>query len=88
MTDIHRAARATLAPPAERHLEFDALFRSFFLGQTLAAPALGDDDEMRVQDADSGVFEPEISDEINEAGERCDGNGSPDAAPVHAGARP
>lgn len=69
MDDIHRAARATLAPPAERHLEFDALFRSFFMGQTLAAPALGeDDDEMRVQDADSGVFEPETSDEINEAG--------------------
>jgi len=69
MTDIHRAARATLAPPAERHLEFDALFRSFFMGQTLAAPAPGeDDDEMRARDADSGVFEPEVSDELNEAG--------------------
>lgn len=69
MADIHRAARATLAPPVERHTEFDALFRTFFMGQTVAAPVPGeDDDEMRVQDADTGVFEPEVSDEINEAG--------------------
>lgn len=70
ITDIHRAARATLAPPVERHLEFDALFNSFFTGRTIAAPAHAqDDEEMPVRDADSGMFEPEVSDDINEAGE-------------------
>jgi len=70
MADIHRAARATLAPPVERQLEFDTLFHSFFTGQTLAAPThTEDDDEMRVRDADTGMFEPDLSDEVNETGE-------------------
>lgn len=70
LSDIHRAAHATLAPPVERHPEFDALFRAFFMGQTLAAPAPGEEDEeFRVQDADSGQFEPELSDETHEAGQ-------------------
>ena len=34
---IHQAAVATLAPPPERRPEFDALFRTMFLGQTVAA---------------------------------------------------
>ena len=46
MTDIRRAALATLAVPRERHPEFDALFRAYFLGQSLAAPIEdGEDDE-------------------------------------------
>ena len=68
--DVYKAARATLAPPAERHSEFDALFRSFFMGQVLAAPAFGEEDDvMRVQDADVGFFEPERSDEVHETGQ-------------------
>ena len=29
---LHRAAHATLAPPPERHAEFDALFQQYFAG--------------------------------------------------------
>lgn len=72
--DIEKAAYATLAPPIERHLEFDALFRSFFMGQILAAPTTGEDDEdIRVRDADTGFFEPELSEEEHETGEEATG---------------
>jgi uncharacterized protein len=69
--DIRRAAHATLAPPAERHEEFDALFDAHFLGavelgRDLAQP---DADDMRVQEDRRGGFEPPASDEINEAGQ-------------------
>ncbi|MEM9145958.1 MAG: VWA domain-containing protein [Pseudomonadota bacterium] len=61
--DIHRAARATLAPPPERFAEFDALFRAHFLGQALAAPASeGDDEEMAVRDQRDGTDEFDIGD--------------------------
>lgn len=43
--DIRRAALSTLAVRHERQLEFDALFRGFFLGQTVAAAASTDEDE-------------------------------------------
>ena len=35
ITDIRRAAHATLAPPPERRQEFDALFDAHFLGKTI-----------------------------------------------------
>ena len=74
ITDIRRAAHATMAPPVERRAEFDALFDALFMGQVLAAPAPGDDeDELRVQDDDAGYFEPETSDDINEAGQEAAG---------------
>ena len=74
MSDIRRAAHATMAPPVERRAEFDALFNAFFVGQVLAAPAAGDDeDDIRVQDDNAGYFEPETSDDINEAGQEAAG---------------
>ena len=39
MEDIRRSAIAMLAIPKELEMEFDACFRAFFLGQTVAAPA-------------------------------------------------
>lgn len=63
---IHRAARATLAPPPERFDDFDALFRLAFLGQTLAAPsdADSDDDETEAfDDRDGGDTPPEAEEE-------------------------
>jgi uncharacterized protein len=60
--DIHRAARATLAPSPERFEEFDALFRLAFLGQTVAAPATADPDDEDTQafdDRDGGDTPPE-----------------------------
>ena len=58
--DIHRAAVPTLAPPPERRVAFDALFRLIFHGQTLASPVGSeeDDDDLQVLDAADGEMEP------------------------------
>ena len=71
LNGVLRAARATLAPPPERFSEFDALFRMFFAGQSLAAPASTEspEDEMQVLDDDSGhvdVLEPESENPVGE----------------------
>lgn len=73
MVDIRRAAHATLAPPFERHDEFDALFSTFFEGRIIAAPVQADteDDEIRAQEEQAGSFEPLLSDEENEAGQQA-----------------
>ena len=72
LDDIRRAARATLAPPPERLAEFDALFSTFFAGQTVAAPTEGEPDESRdevqVRDEGASLLEPPDADELNEAG--------------------
>jgi uncharacterized protein with von Willebrand factor type A (vWA) domain len=60
MGDIFRAARAMLAIPHERADEFEALFRAFFMGQTIAAPVPGADDEDEVQAYEAGGGEVEI----------------------------
>jgi len=69
MDDIYQAARALLGPQPERLDEFDALFRAFFFGQTLQAPAHSDDedDELRIQDDGDSVIEPEVGD-LQESG--------------------
>lgn len=69
MEDIYRASRAMLGPQPERLPEFDALFRAFFFGQTLAAPAMSDeeDDELRIQDDGDTLIEPDIGD-LQESG--------------------
>lgn len=70
MADIANAAHATLAPAPERRDEFDALFRMFFMGQTVAAPAPGGDEDeepIRVRE-EGGAFELPESDETNETG--------------------
>ncbi len=71
LVDIRRAAHATLAPPAERHEEFDALFDAHFLGAVEMARELAepDTDDMRVREDQGGGFEPPAADEINEAGQ-------------------
>lgn len=70
MGDIRRAAQAMLAIPKEREVEFDALFRAFFIGQTVAASATSDedDDEVEAFEPDQGEAEVPESEEINEAG--------------------
>jgi len=71
LDDIRRAAHATLAPPAERREEFDALFDAHFLGSVELAreAAEPDTEELRVQEDRRGGFEPPASDDINEAGQ-------------------
>lgn len=69
MTDIRRAAVAMLAVPREREGEFDALFRAFFLGQSLPA-ALPDreDEEVEAHEPEGGVSEVEEGEDISDTG--------------------
>jgi hypothetical protein len=71
MDDIYRASRALLGPEPERLQQFDALFRAFFFGQTLVAPAHSDDDEdeLRIQDDGAAPIEPESGDLQESGGE-------------------
>jgi uncharacterized protein with von Willebrand factor type A (vWA) domain len=60
MEDIRQAALATLAPHPDRRSEFEALFRSFFHGETAAFVAGDDDeDETHVKD-DGGLREEQV----------------------------
>lgn len=72
MSDIHAAARATLAPIPERFDEFDALFRAHFLGQTLAAPADTLEDE-RAYEPDDGAAEAITPEEETQSGSEATG---------------
>ena len=55
MNDILQAGRAMFAPPPERRVEFDALFRMKFLGQSIPVPASGpDEDELLVGEEAQG----------------------------------
>jgi hypothetical protein len=63
LSDIRRAAHATLGPPPERREEFDALFDAVFLGRTFAAPAFGEPEDLPTA-YDAGDF-----DLVPEAGE-------------------
>lgn len=44
--DIRRAAHAVFGPGPDRAADFDAVFDAVFLGRALAAPALGDPDDL------------------------------------------
>ncbi|MEM7499654.1 MAG: VWA domain-containing protein [Pseudomonadota bacterium] len=67
--DIHRAGLAVMAIPRERHAEYDALFRAHFLGQTVAAPATGDEeDEVEAHEPEGGAAEAEEAEEPADAG--------------------
>lgn len=70
MGDIFRAARAMFAIPHERAEEFEALFRGFFMGQAIAAPVPGAEDEGEVQayEATGGEAEIEEAEGEEEAG--------------------
>ena len=72
MDDIYRAARGMLGPEPERLAQFDALFRAFFFGQTLEAPAYGDEeeDELRIQEDGDSLIEPE-ADDLHESGQQA-----------------
>ncbi|TIL56628.1 VWA domain-containing protein [Mesorhizobium sp.] len=67
MADIHEAALATLAPPPDRRDEFEAHFRSYFYGNTVAVVEGEADEETRIKD-DGGA-----SDEENELARQEEG---------------
>ncbi|WP_044548107.1 vWA domain-containing protein [Mesorhizobium japonicum] len=58
MNDIREAALATLAPPPDRHGEFDAHFRAYFYNGTKPSIEGEKDDETRIKD-DRGTREEE-----------------------------
>ncbi|SMX49870.1 vWA domain-containing protein [Maliponia aquimaris] len=64
ISDIRRAAHAVYGPGPERAAQFDAIFNRVFLGQTLAAPAPGEPEEMpRSYDAGDFDLMPEADEE-------------------------
>lgn len=69
MADIRRAGVAMLAIPNAREAEFDALFQAFFLGQTLSAPATGDDpDAVEAFEATGNTLEVEETGDDEDSG--------------------
>lgn len=50
MNDIREAALATLAPPPDRHGEFEALFRKWFYGEEATVAAGESEEETQVKD--------------------------------------
>lgn len=67
--DIHAAGLALLAIPHEREEEYTALFRAYFMGQTVAAAAEGDEtDEVEAHEATGNREEIESLDEERDSG--------------------
>ena len=67
--DIRLAGLATLAPPPERRVAYDMLFRIHFLGGEELQGPVGDDDEVvRLQEEGRGEDEPPLADDSNESG--------------------
>jgi uncharacterized protein len=73
--DIHRAARATLAPPPERFSEFDALFDEHFYGALSEAQESQPSDEAPLRAAKDWAVghEPIFGDETFESGAKATG---------------
>jgi uncharacterized protein with von Willebrand factor type A (vWA) domain len=71
ISDVRRAAHATLAPPPERRTEFDSLFDVHFLGKIpkVEAAVKTADDEVRVREGDRGSFDPPTADRTRESGQ-------------------
>lgn len=76
MEDIRQAALATLAPPADRRGDFDALFRAWFWGDAEPAASGESDEEVRVKDhgaareQEAGEPRPETGGEISSDNEQ------------------
>lgn len=69
MSDIYQAGLAMLSIPHERLAEYDALFRGYFIGQTVSVPVNGeDDDEVEIHEPDGGQIEVEAEDDQSEVG--------------------
>lgn len=68
--DVRRAAHAAFGPGPDRRAEFDSIFDAIFLGRALAAPAMGEPEEMP-QAFDAGDFDlmPESPEEDPSGGD-------------------
>ncbi|MDP5218893.1 VWA domain-containing protein [Ruegeria sp. 2205SS24-7] len=68
ISDIHAAGLAMLAIPRERMAEYDALFRAYFLGQAVSAPASGEDDEVLAYESEGGTQEIDVPEDDGDVG--------------------
>lgn len=68
ISDIHEAGKALFSVPPERVEEYDALFRAVFLGQTIGAPAEGEDDSVDAHEPTGETQEIEAGDDESEVG--------------------
>ena len=72
LEDIRRAGIAMMSIPRARWGEYDALFRAFYLGQTVAAPAAADDeDELEAFEPREGEREIEVDQRDSEIGDQA-----------------
>lgn len=73
ISDIRHAGRATFAIPQERLIQYDALFRSYFLGMTVSSPVTSDDDDDEVEayDQSDGEQEVPLEEDESEIGEQA-----------------
>lgn len=73
MEDIRQAAIALLSVPRDREVEFDVLFRAFFLGQSLAIPTSPTDKDDNVEAHEARGSEREIREDAHrdEAGSQA-----------------
>jgi uncharacterized protein with von Willebrand factor type A (vWA) domain len=71
LSDVYWAARATLAPTAERLDEFDALFENFFSDDAtfLAFGESMPDEEVPVQEVGRATLDPAVAEVANESGQ-------------------
>ena len=71
MGDVYWAARATLAPPADRLAEFDALFEAFFRGEA-GLGAIGEsmpEEDAPARESGAAKLDPAMADKANESGQ-------------------
>jgi uncharacterized protein len=67
--DIHAAGLAMLAIPHERQDEYDALFRAYFIGQAVMAPADGEEDDVvQVHEPSGSTHEVTADEDESEVG--------------------
>ena len=68
--DVYRSGLAMLSIPRQRQAEYDALFRAFFVGQSVSAAALPgeDDDEVDAFEPESGETQVEADDDEGDVG--------------------
>jgi len=72
LEDIRRSGIAMMSIPRARWSEYDALFRTLFMGQTMSAPATGDDDdELEAFEPRDGEQEIEVDQRDSEVGDQA-----------------
>src|SRR5690606_23740542 len=69
ITDVWRTGRALFSVPPERLVEYDAIFRLVFLGQSVALPAEDGDDSVEAHEPTGDSHEIELADDEDTPGD-------------------